>query len=426
MRWASTIGSFLLAMGLAADAAAGVGAAAAAEGEPGLALSEPVSELGQLAREPMLVQHPEGTLFVAGYGSQAREQSHPRQVPLLWRSDDGGASWRRVDVGTAEEGAVGNSDVDLAVGPEGTLYFASMGFDRTTFRGTHVALGASRDGGATWTWTLLSETDLDDRPWVVAAPDGVAHVIWNDGEGVAYARSEDRGATWTERPRISSRGGSSHLAVGPGGELAARIGPMSASGHRFHDGADWIALSTDGGDTWTLRRPPGSAVWPRSFADLEAAPRWVEPLAFDAAGALYHLWGEGGDARLARSSDLGVTWTTWTLAGDRGVVFFPYLTARRSGELAATWFERSADGDLRARVARIRIGPGTDAAPEILESEPLALDVWNVRADPPVRDTGGEYFPALLLESGELAVVTTIQDPQRDRWGFDWWTAPPP
>jgi hypothetical protein len=52
-----------------------------------LVLSEAVNEIGALAREPMVVEHPNGALFVAGYGSPA---------PRLWRSADGGATWSTV------------------------------------------------------------------------------------------------------------------------------------------------------------------------------------------------------------------------------------------------------------------------------------------------------------------------------------------
>ena len=43
--------------------------------------------------------------------------------------------------------------------------------------------------------------------------DETAHVIWNDGSGVNYATSPDRGVTWSHRPRIHGQGGSSHIAV---------------------------------------------------------------------------------------------------------------------------------------------------------------------------------------------------------------------
>jgi hypothetical protein len=103
---------------------------------------------------------------VAGYGNES--------TPTLFKSGDGGASWQPVEVGTQADGALGNSDVDLAVAPDGTLYFASMTYDRKVLEGVRIAIGVSADVGRTWRWSLLSETRFDDRPWVEATPDGTA------------------------------------------------------------------------------------------------------------------------------------------------------------------------------------------------------------------------------------------------------------
>lgn len=136
----------------------------------------------------MIVEHPDGTLFVTGYGGGG-PSDRKQTVPRLWRSSDHGTTWSAVNVGTEADGAVGNSDVDLAVAHDGTLYFVSMGYDAKINEGTHIAVGVSTEGGKIWHWTMLSKHRYDDRPWVVVAPDGSAHVIWNDGSGVHHAAS---------------------------------------------------------------------------------------------------------------------------------------------------------------------------------------------------------------------------------------------
>lgn len=105
-----------------------------------LAVSEPVHVLDELAREPLVVRHPSGTLFVAGYGSQVTD-TDPEAPPQLWKSTDEGATWTRIDVETKEDGTAGDADVDLAMWPGGTLYFLVMGFDRTERDKTHIASG---------------------------------------------------------------------------------------------------------------------------------------------------------------------------------------------------------------------------------------------------------------------------------------------
>jgi hypothetical protein len=367
-----------------------------------------VDSVGVIAREPMLAEHPDGTLFVAGYGE-------PR--PTLFRSADRGATWTRVDVGSEAGGAIGNSDVDLAVARDGTLYFISMLFDRTVNEGRQIAIGVSTDVGATWRWTTLAQERYDDRPWIEVAPDGTAHAIWNDGSGVSYRASRDRGETWTPMVRIHDKGGSSHLAVGPNGEVAVRITPLSASAWKYDAGVDLIAVSSDGGASWQKYAAPGERDWSPEF-ESAGTPRWVEPLAWDAAGKLYSLWTDKKGVRVARSDDRGAHWRSWTIADTPAPAFFPYLVARGSGELAATWFTASKDhrDDLRWQVAQID-------GERVAASSPLQLESRRKRdgSEAFVNDPGGEYLAVAFLRDGSIAVVSPIQNRPEGRVGFTFW-----
>lgn len=378
-----------------------------------LVATEGVEHLDRLAREPMVVELSDGTLFVSGYDGDLEKS------PNLSRSRDHGATWESVNVGSKADGAIGNSDVDLAVGRDDTLYFVAMTYDRNTREGTRIAVGASKNAGAKWSWKVLSENRFDDRPWVGVAPDGTAHVIWNDGNGVRYEASQDRGASWNARPRINEQGGSSHLAIGPHGEIAVRIIPPSASGNKFTPGVDLIAVSRDGGKTWQKHPAPGERDW--SPDEDKGTPRWVEPVAWDADGTLYYLWGSEKGLWLARSPDEGETWTNWHIVDRDEVSYFPYLIARGHGELAATWSSGRGDSML-AHVATIHVGDGK-ALPQVIESQPFQTDIWSRQnpGDPLHRDTAGEYIPVIFLRSGGLGVVTTIQNRREKRAGFKWW-----
>ena len=381
-----------------------------------LVLVDSSETIGRLAREPMLVQHPAGALFVAGYGDT---------LPHLWRSDDDGRSWTPVHLGTPADGAIGNSDVDLAVGPDSTLYFLDMSFDRRALEGTRMDLATSRDAGATWQWRQLSDTRLDDRPWIDVAPDNVAHAIWNDGAGVSHVRSTDGGRTWEERPRIHPRGGSSHLAVGPRGELAVRVVPLSVSGNSFNPGEDWLFVSIDRGDHWERRTPPGTRAW-RAMRDTTVAPpawreapqpRWVEPVAWDATGALFSLWAHDRRVWLARSRDLGATWTTWEVARDSAVTYYPYLIARGDGQLAASWFTGTGDATV-ASVALLDVAG--DAAPRVLRAPSFAPEAFQPGVPPDAagrRSSAGEYLGLAFLRDGSLGVAVPIQHPAAQRLG---------
>jgi hypothetical protein len=381
-----------------------------------LVATERVDHLDRLAREPMVVELSDGTLFVSGYDGD------PEKSPNLWRSRDRGATWESVNVGGKADGAIGNSDVDLAVSRDDTLYFVVMSFDRKAGEGTRIAVGVSKNAGATWSWKILSENRFDDRPWVAVAPNGTAHVIWNDGNGVRHAVSQDGGASWSVQPRINDQGGSSHLAIGTHGEVAVRVVPLSASGNKFTEGVDLIAVSFDGGKTWQKHAAPGQRDWSPDFS--KGTPRWVEPVAWDESGALYYIWGTTKGLWLARSFDQGETWTNWHIVERDEVSYYPYLIARGRGELAATWSSGQSE-TFQVHVARINVSEGK-APPQVIESQPFQIDAWSKvseehPADPVHRVTAGEYIPVTFLRAGGLGVVTTIQNRPEKRLGFTWW-----
>ncbi len=406
----------------------------------------------QQAYEPMVVQHPGGDLFVSGAGEPFVSDSEYYARPSywdsfrrdrLWKSHDNGATWSRVDLGPSAEGVIGNSDMDLAVAPDGTLYYVSMTWVETIGEGQQIAIGVSRDIGETWRWNVLSKHRYDDRPWVDVARDGTVHVVWNDGEGVQHVVSRDAGATWSQPALVYRHAGSSHLAVGPNGEVAVRLIPWAAS-HNFRNPAvDAIAVSTDAGVHWKLSPAPGQRNWgtwrvgavhsrlddgAEMFTGDRATrrssgtgiPRWVEPLAWDGEGRLYALWAEPTGMWLAQSADRGTTWDKWQIVQSSARCYYPYVVAHGDGELAASW--HCGEGDaLRWQAAQITMGHG-GAPPRVMVSSPLELDAFEpdgLRHDGVRRATAGEYLPPVFLRDGSFGVVTPMQGTVRN--GFTWW-----
>ncbi len=381
-------------------------------------LIERVDHLDSLCREPMIAVHPDDTLFVTGYGSQVSGTDWTVPPPL-WLSKDSGKTWAAVDIGTSQDGAQGNSDVDLTVGPDGTVYLLAMGFNRATRAGTHIAMGVSHDDGSDWTWQRLSTSQFDDRPWIRVAPDGVAHAIWNDGNGVVHQLSRDSGRSWEAQARIHPIGGSSHLAIGPDGQIAVRISAISASANQFNAEADSIAVSTDNGWTWRKHPVPGKVEWDPTFTDPTKVPRWVEPLAWGPDGTLFHLWSEGKTMHLGWSADAGASWQSQAISEASGIAFFPYMVASEDGRLAATWFVQDG-ASLTAHLALITPGQGS-ASPQVAQAAPFTPLAWNEDVDNRVPTPAGEYIPVVFLADGDLAVVSPIQDVFNDRWGFTFW-----
>ncbi len=216
-------------------------------------------------------------------------------------------------------------------------------------------------------------------------------MIWNDGSGVRHTTSRDAGATWTEPVRISRKGGSSHLAVGPNREVAVRVAPASASGGKFDPGIDLILVSNDGGITWRTHNAPGERHWSANLDDFP--PRWVEPVAWDAEGKLFSFWTNNNELWLAKSRDRGETWMTWKLAESKEPAYFPYLVAHGKGELACAWF--SGRGATLQAHAGIIFADADDKPPQFVESMPFQPDVWS--RDGSDRDTGGEYLGIAFL-----------------------------
>jgi hypothetical protein len=377
-----------------------------------------VDHVGEAAREPAIIECPDGTLFVSGYGAPPGKV---QTAPHLWKSTDRGVTWQAVPVGGVNDGALANSDVSLAVAPDGVICLASMQFDRKTAEGVHIVIGVSKDAGQTWLWKILSKKRYDDRPWVAVAPDGTAHVIWNDGSGVYHTASHDRGATWSDPRMVHPDAGSSFLAVGPQGEVAVRLVPASASGNKYTEGVDLIAVSTDGGTIWRKRPAPGSRDWAPSGTQ-GATPRWVEPLTWDSEGRFYSLWTDIKGIWLARSLDRGLTWKTYKIAGADALSYFPDLAAGASGELAATWFSGAGES-LRFHACLIQFGRSA-GLPQVIVSRPMRMESWTKSEEADhalVRDTAGEYLQPLLLRDGTLAVVSPIQDIKTGRFGFTFW-----
>ncbi|HAA15176.1 MAG TPA: hypothetical protein DCE41_27160 [Cytophagales bacterium] len=381
-----------------------------------LSLGDPVEVEGRLAREPMVQQHPNGDLFLSGYSIPS---------PFMYRSSDHGRTWTEIDLNLPEDGPVGNSDIDIKIGADGTVYLLQMYFDLEVFEGKLVNIGVGRNNGTDWTWSSISMERFDDRPWLEIDPEGTLHVIWNDGAGVKYARSNDGGITWVRQPLIYPSGGSSHFTSGPNGELIARISPFSASGWVLEEnGPDFMALSLDRGNTWKIKEVPGLRVWNQVFGAFDGLiPRWVEPMAFDAAGDLYYFWSEGTTMHLARSTDLGDTWQSWQVFEGAELAYYQWMIGGAEGELGVSWFT-GVNETLKVHAGLIELKED-----ETGELVPLLTEVtpFDIRAEtrPDVdgniyKETAGEYIPLIFLENGEMGAVTPIQERDPQVFGFVW------
>jgi photosystem II stability/assembly factor-like uncharacterized protein len=183
----------------------------------------------------------------------------------VWKTRDGGATWKNVSdgyLGTASVGALAVAQSDPNV-----LY---VGMGETTIRG-NVAHGdgvyKSSDAGATWTHCGLAETrhiakvrvHPGDADLVYVAAFG--HVYGSNAERGVY-RSRDGGASWDKLLYRNEQSGAIDLAMDPNNPriLYAAFWDAQRTPYGLTSGGPGSSLykSIDGGETWTeLTNAPG-------------------------------------------------------------------------------------------------------------------------------------------------------------------------
>jgi photosystem II stability/assembly factor-like uncharacterized protein len=208
------------------------------------------------------------------------------------RSEDGGRTWKKSNVGMEETAATHilldpASPVDARV-----LYVSAFG------RGVYK----SSDGGATWSLRNTGITQPNPFAWRLArASDGVLYLvvarrsedgsIGNDGDGALY-KSSDGAATWTRVTLPAGVNGPNGLAIDPRNPQRLYLATWARAAG-IHGMGGGIYASNDGGQTWKEVFDRDQHVY-----DVTIDPR--NPDVLYAAGFESSAW---------RSSDDGEHWT---------------------------------------------------------------------------------------------------------------------
>lgn len=220
-----------------------------------------------------------GAAHGEGGANQHGAEDHGGSRVWMRASRDGGRTWEPSRILHGEP-TCPCCRTALAVGPDGTLYAAW----RKVFSGDvrDIVVGRSSDGGLTWETPVRPREDgwvypgcPHAGPSLVAAADGVVHIAWWTGKpgeaGVYYARSADRGASFTAQP----------IAVGPSARPTHVQMDVNAEGNvvvSWDDGLSdlpgiLLRSSTNGGmafgPEWRVSRPGVAGTFPvvRTFAD---------------------------------------------------------------------------------------------------------------------------------------------------------------
>ena len=162
------VASATAVLALAAAACPAMSSAASGAAVAPARLPTPAGEMAQLDREPAIATADGTTVWAVADENTASTNPTATTLAHVWRSDDGGASFRYVASPFAGAGSLGDGfDVDIAVAPvaaaDGTHRVYVV---KNAFQGN--ALATSTDGT---TWTTLPFTPSrapTDRPWLAA------------------------------------------------------------------------------------------------------------------------------------------------------------------------------------------------------------------------------------------------------------------
>jgi photosystem II stability/assembly factor-like uncharacterized protein len=183
----------------------------------------------------------------------------------IFRSTDGGATWQKV---LYKDQNTGGSDVEMdPANPDviyASLWQARLGpwEDNNSFEGTAGGLFKSTDGGNTWRklshglpedLAQINVTIAESQPDRLYATVATSKpTTYASDEGVGFYRSDDGGENWA---RITADARPA-MKIGGGDLPIPRVDPKNAD--VVYSASIVLVRSTDGGKTWTsLRGAPG-------------------------------------------------------------------------------------------------------------------------------------------------------------------------
>ncbi|MGI8497857.1 MAG: VPS10 domain-containing protein [Gemmatimonadaceae bacterium] len=227
----------------------------------------------------------------------------------VWKTIDGGASWRNITDGRSPIASVGA--IAVAHSDPNVLY---VGTGESDFREDLTygdGIYRSTDGGESWKHLGLTDTRhiaavrVDPQNPDVVFVAAFGHAFGPSAERGIY-RSRDGGTTWKRVLFLDDSTGAIDLAMDPGNSriLYAAMWKFQRYPWGMEEGGGKTGLwkSTDGGDSWKeLSDNPGMPTGPKGRIGITVSPAnpqrlWASVEAADSAGGIF------------RSDDAGRTW----------------------------------------------------------------------------------------------------------------------
>jgi len=282
---------------------------------------------------------------------------------FAYKSTDGGQHFTTLPLpNSASSGRIGFSpaggDTDIAVAPVRNLkgffnvYVASLA---TSPPLANVYVSTSRDGGGSW---VLNPTGasipVDDREWIAA--DGtdkvcVSYHAISATNDIFVTCSLDGGASFTQTgnafdpTHVAFLAGFNNvignLAIDPRNHAVYQVFSSVASAAELaqctifcHVHTVWIAVSTDGGLTFT-----DNIVYNNPNTSLDYGHQFIN-VNVDIAGNVYVVYSDNHNIFYSFSKTLGQTWSGpfQINNGQSKTAIFPWSAAGSDGALDVVWY----------------------------------------------------------------------------------------
>jgi hypothetical protein len=315
-------------------AALGTSSGAVADGPvPGTTYGERVS-VGMSRGEPRIALGPDAAIYVAA--------SQPLGRDTLFKSTDGGATWRTLNVTNMP---FGGGDDDVLVTPSNTVWVAGQepgSMCESAMRGDNGGEGVfvthPFDCGTSGVPTGV------DRPWLEATQEGPSgeriFMYFNNAGTHVITATDDNGLTWNRIGTLPAGRFPGNLVVDDTANFVYAATTVRATGQPEKV---VVYRSADHGVTWARF----------NVASLTTGDKGLNHvyLTRDTAGTLYTSWtddpdGAGYRVWAVRSDDHGATWTTPTLvSAATGTHVLPAIDAGTPGRVAVAWYATDATGD---------------------------------------------------------------------------------
>ena len=239
-----------------------------------------------------------------------------------------------------------------------------------------VNVATSTDNGTTFSQTpAQGGLPVDDREWVAAFGAETALLTFHEvaSNNIEVLRSDNGGKVFTRLGTAIPVGDYKeahnelgnlvvdhrNLPEGAGNFYAYQsfVAPSTSTGE--HNNEAWVAVSADGGHTWTDRPVPCSTASAETDLDHNFPNVSVDP-----SGRIWYAWSDNTAIRTAESSNHGLTWTCSSIVSKGNAqAIFPWLAATSHGvdlvyygtqTTNATWYVYFVQ-NLSGKVTRWRV-----------------------------------------------------------------------